>query len=110
MRTATGVVTPVGVEQRVEGLEPVDAAATVGVGPRGNQQVVVVVVPRVPPARRHGALAPTALAAEVRAAAGVPVAAVLVRRDLPVDLRHASKVDRAAVASWAERILAGSGA
>jgi acyl-coenzyme A synthetase/AMP-(fatty) acid ligase len=110
VRTATGVVTPVGVEQRVEALETVDAAAMVGVGPRGNQQVVVVVVPRVPPARWHGALAPTALVAEVRAAAGGPVAAVLVRRDLPVDLRHASKVDRAAVASWAERILAGSGA
>ena len=108
VRTATGVVTPVGVEQRVEALEAVAAAATVGVGPRGSQQVAVVVVPRVPPTRRDGALAPAALADEVRSVAGVPVAAVLVRRDLPVDLRHASKVDRAAVASWAERILAGS--
>ncbi len=26
---------------------------------------------------------------------------------LPVDIRHASKVDRTAVARWAERVLAG---
>jgi hypothetical protein len=32
---------------------------------------------------------------------------VLVRADLPVDIRHASKVDRAALARWADGVLAG---
>ena len=52
-------------------------------------------------------LAGAGLAAAVRAAAGVPVAAVLVTPALPVDIRHASKVDRARVARWADRVLAG---
>ncbi|PWW24115.1 acyl-CoA synthetase (AMP-forming)/AMP-acid ligase II [Geodermatophilus normandii] len=43
--TAAGPVTPVGIEQRVERLEGVSAAAAVGVGPAGTQVVVVVVVP-----------------------------------------------------------------
>ena len=48
------------------------------------------------------------MAAAVRAAAGTPVAAVLTTRRLPVDIRHASKVDRAAVARDAAELLAGS--
>jgi hypothetical protein len=43
----------------------------------------------------------------VRDAAGVDVAAVLVRRELPVDIRHRSKIDRAALAGWAGSTLAG---
>jgi acyl-coenzyme A synthetase/AMP-(fatty) acid ligase len=97
-------VTPVGVEQRIEELEPVAAAAVVGVGPPGTQQVVAVVVQRTPPA---GVLAGPELAASVRRVAGVAVAAVLVVRSLPVDIRHASKVDRTRLARWAERVLAG---
>ena len=34
----------------------------------------------------------------MRDVAGVPVAAVLVRPELPVDIRHNSKIDRAALA------------
>ena len=54
--TADGPVTPVGVEQRVQAVAGVDAAAAVGVGPAGTQQVVVVVVPDAgagPPAGRR---------------------------------------------------------
>jgi len=105
-----GPVTPVGVEQRVEELDVVRAAAVVGVGPVGTQQVVVVVVPSA--TGRHGAaargLADPALSAEVRAVAGVPVAAVLTLDALPVDIRHASKVDRARVGRWAARVLTGA--
>ncbi|GAB3347480.1 alpha/beta fold hydrolase [Modestobacter lapidis] len=111
--TAGGVVTPVGVEQRVERLDEVSAAAVVGVGPVGAQVVVVVLVPAAPPPRGRGesmAPADADLAAAVRAAAGVDVAAVLVARRLPVDIRHASKVDRTAVAGRAAGVLAGSGA
>lgn len=109
--TAEGPVTPVGLEQRVQGLDGVRSAAVVGVGPAGTQQVVVVVVPSDSPRRlpfgRRNALAPPAVARAVRAAADVPVAAVLVTAALPVDIRHASKVDRARVARWAEKVLAG---
>jgi len=52
-------------------------------------------------------LADAPLTDAVRGVAGVPVAAVLVRKDLPVDIRHNSKIDRLAVAAWASRVLAG---
>ncbi len=125
--TAEGALTPVGVEQRMERLDEVAAAAVVGVGPLDAQAVVVVVVL----ARRHsqglsirfrrrnlstrrlrGApvqLAPLELSDAVRTAAAVPVAAVLVASRLPLDIRHASKVDRQQVARWADRVLSGTG-
>jgi olefin beta-lactone synthetase len=118
--TSDGPLTPVGVEQRVEHLDSVKAAAVVGVGPAGTQAVVAVVVAgddAAPPPRRRRlgrsrrsrlSLAPTWLTEEVRAAAAVDVAAVLTTAALPVDIRHASKVDRAKVADQASRLLAGS--
>jgi olefin beta-lactone synthetase len=121
-----GPLTPVGVEQRIEALDDVSAAALVGVGPVGTQQPVAIVAARAPKAtrpsplssyvsalRRHAraifesALADQELTAAVRAAAGIPLAAVLVVDSLPVDIRHASKVDRTRLAAWAERVLAG---
>jgi acyl-CoA synthetase (AMP-forming)/AMP-acid ligase II len=116
--TAEGPVTPYAVEERARAVPGVVDAAVVGVGPRGTEQVVVVVVPERrlgPVARATGAplgrrrLAPEAVAREVRAVAGVPVAAVLVRDWLPVDVRHASKVDRTALARWASAVLHGRG-
>lgn len=103
--TADGVVTPVGPEQRAGSVPGVVRAAVVGVGPRGTQQLVVVAEtePRV---RRPEQVAP-ALAAAVRAAVGRPVAAVLAVAELPTDVRHNSKIDRARLAAWAERVLAG---
>jgi hypothetical protein len=52
-------------------------------------------------------LAAPDLASQVRAAVGLPVAAVLVVPTLPTDIRHNSKVDRGALAAWAEKVLAG---
>ncbi len=100
-----GPVTPVGIEQRVEDLDAVRLAAAVGVGPVGTQQLVLVVVPTATP--RSDGLADSSLAAAVRAAAKTPVAAVLVVRALPTDIRHQSKIDRTQVARWADRLLAG---
>ncbi len=100
-----GPVGPVGVEQRVEQLGSVRHAACVGVGPIGTQVMAIIVVTHEP---REG-LASAQLTAEVRAVARVPVAAVIERRELPVDIRHNSKVDRAALAVWADRLLAGRG-
>ncbi|MGD9957939.1 alpha/beta fold hydrolase [Nocardioides sp.] len=103
----TGVITPVPVEQRIEGLDTVRSAAVVGVGPVGTQAVVVVVVPEAD-APRTLRSADASLRNAVRARAGVEVSAVLVTRALPVDIRHASKIDRREVARRAERVLAGS--
>ncbi|QFG70100.1 alpha/beta fold hydrolase [Ornithinimicrobium pratense] len=117
--TPQGPLTPYAVEDRVrDGVPDVADVAVVGVGPSGAQQVVVVVVPEERlgrMARLRGAqtgastLAQGDLAEVVRAAAAVPVAAVLVRDWLPVDVRHASKVDRSAVADWADAVLHGRG-
>ncbi|MFC0359863.1 alpha/beta fold hydrolase [Kytococcus schroeteri] len=115
--TADGPVAPGGIESRVEALEGVAQAAVVGVGPAGGQRVAVVVRPDEGADLRLHAASPVAsaeFAATVRAAAqqgpgAAPVAAVLVRGSLPVDIRHASKIDRAALADWAQEVLAGDG-
>ncbi|HEX6759071.1 MAG TPA: alpha/beta fold hydrolase [Propionibacteriaceae bacterium] len=103
--TAGGPLTPVGVEQRIEAESPVTGAAVVGVGPLGTQQVVAVVVPGTP---APVGLATPELASAVREAAGVPLAAVLGIKALPVDIRHAAKIDRQRLARWAERVLSGA--
>jgi len=76
----------------------------VGVGPAGTQQVVVVLT------GTDGPLAAPALATAARAAAGQDLAAVLVRKSLPVDIRHNSKIDRVAVGEWASELLSGKAA
>ncbi|WP_394769667.1 alpha/beta fold hydrolase [Lacisediminihabitans sp.] len=103
---ASGVVTPVGVEQAIESHGGVGRVAVVGVGPRGTQQVVAV-VETSPPSRRVS-LATPELAAEVRAAAPLPLAAILVVPRLPTDVRHNSKIDRSRLAVWAGGILSGA--
>ncbi len=103
--TAAGPVTPVGIEQRIEALPSVSAAAAVGIGPEGGQVIIAVVVATAAQNRR-GCLAPPELAAEVRSSVECDVAAVLVRDALPVDIRHNSKVDRAALSRWADQVLA----
>jgi olefin beta-lactone synthetase len=102
--TADGPLAPVGVEQAVERLPEVVQAACVGVGPVGTQQVVVVVVT----GERRTGLADLEVVDAVREAVRpVDVAAVLQRADLPVDVRHNSKIDRAALGEWADGLLAG---
>ena len=110
VHTAQGPVTPVGLEQRVESLPEVESAAVVGVGPLGVQQVVVVVTLEGEAGNRRapgGALADTELTRAVRDACARPVAAVLVRESMPVDIRHQSKIDRTELAEWATTVLAG---
>jgi hypothetical protein len=89
----------VSIEQRLGGIAGVRQAAAVGVGPVGTQQVVVVL--------ESARTVDLDLIDAVRAMAGVPVAAVLARHELPVDVRHRSKVDRTALAVWASHVLAG---
>ena len=103
--TPAGLVTPVGIEQRIEALDEVSRAALVGVGPAGTQALVAIVELRTP-AKKPG-LAHERLAADVRAVAGRDLAAVLVVANLPVDIRHNSKIDRSHLASWAGDVLSG---
>ncbi|MDO2936060.1 alpha/beta fold hydrolase [Paeniglutamicibacter sulfureus] len=106
--TASGPRTPVAGEQAAESVRGAGRAALVGVGPSGTQAPVIV-METVPPVRR-AAPAPEALATAVRAAVagtGTEVSAVLVVPALPTDIRHNSKIDRAALASWATVTLAG---
>jgi long-subunit acyl-CoA synthetase (AMP-forming) len=108
--TADGPVTPVGIEQRVQELDFVDLAAAVGIGPAGCQQLVVVVTGA--PGRE--VLLDTDRTGQVRehlvGRLGVraPVAAVLRRGRMPVDIRHNSKIDRGSVAEWAAGVLSGA--
>ncbi|MEO6570770.1 MAG: AMP-ligase, partial [Ilumatobacteraceae bacterium] len=103
--TADGPVTPVRFEQAVETLAGVGAAAVVGVGPRGAQQMVVVV--RTADVGRTPRAADAALTDRVRGVVDRPVASVFEVDRLPVDRRHNSKIDRTAVAAWAAAALAG---
>ncbi|WP_188109287.1 alpha/beta fold hydrolase [Paeniglutamicibacter gangotriensis] len=108
LRTPAGATTPVAAEQAAESVHGAGRAALVGVGPAGTQAAVIV-MESVPSARRAGP-APEALARAVRAAVaptGTEVSAVLVVPDLPTDIRHNSKIDRAKLASWATITLAG---
>ena len=104
--TAAGVVTPVGVEQRIDRVDGIESAAVVGIGPAGTQVAVAVVVTADAPRGLRAAGAE--VAEEVRTAAGIELAAVLTTRRLPVDIRHNSKIDRTAVARDAADLLAGS--
>jgi acyl-CoA synthetase (AMP-forming)/AMP-acid ligase II len=102
---ADGPIAPVRLEQAIESISGVDAAAVVGVGPRGAQQLVAVLRPDDPVRRPRQA--PTQVAAAVRRAVGRDVVAVLEVPGLPVDRRHNSKIDRTRIAAWAEGVLAG---
>lgn len=101
--TGQGPLAPVGIEQAALGLTEIAQAACVGVGPQGAQVPVLVCV------MRSGAvgLPDLTLLDRVRGVCGEDIAAVLLRTDLPVDIRHRSKVDRTALARWADEQLAG---
>jgi len=103
IHSARGPITSVPVERLVERALDARRVAAVGVGPMGSQQLVIVIEdPDATPGPADGELA-----ASVRDAVDEPVAAVLTVAQLPVDIRHNAKIDRAAVASWAADVLAG---
>lgn len=103
IHTPVGPITSVPVERTVERALGIRRSAAVGVGPEGSQQLVVV----IEDADASDGPADSEQATAVRNAVAEPVAAVLVARHLPVDIRHNAKIDRAAVASWADDVLAG---
>ncbi|GAA5226407.1 alpha/beta fold hydrolase [Paeniglutamicibacter antarcticus] len=108
LSTPEGPMTPVAGEHAAESVQGAGRAALVGVGPAGNQ-VPVIVMETVPPARRAAPAQPE-LARRVRAAlaaTGITISAVLVIPEMPTDIRHNSKIDRSALALWATGTLAG---
>jgi acyl-coenzyme A synthetase/AMP-(fatty) acid ligase len=105
--TPTGPLAPVHSEQLIETLDDVALAAVVGVGPVGTQATVAVIQTSTEDQPVGGAS--LALVDRIRGVVDdtIDIAAALVVRELPVDRRHNSKIDRAAVAVWATRVLAG---
>ncbi|MGZ0711927.1 alpha/beta fold hydrolase (plasmid) [Coraliomargarita sp. W4R53] len=101
----SGPIAPVGGEQQIERVASVRRAAVVGVGPQGLRQAVAV-VETVAGAARSG-LADAKLTAEVRASTDLKLAAVLVVKVLPTDIRHNSKIDRSRLSAWADVVLSG---
>ncbi len=99
--TVHGLLTPVPIEIEAETVPSIGRSAAVGVGPNGVQQLVVVVE------GDHDGLAAPSLTDAVRQAVTAPVAAVLSRKKLPVDIRHNAKIDRAVIAAWATDVLGG---
>ena len=97
---ASGAVPCVSIEQPLAQSLGRDVAA-IGIGPRGTQ-VVAVVVSGDAPLR----LADQHTASEVRALSSFPIAAVL-EGQLPVDIRHQSKVRRDLLGAEASRLLEG---
>ncbi|MGC1208628.1 MAG: alpha/beta fold hydrolase [Ornithinimicrobium sp.] len=110
LHTSDGPLAPYPIEHRISGLPGVADVAVVGVGPAGTAQCVAVVIPESRVRRADSPLADADLAAAVRGTAGVSIAAVLVKDWLPVDIRHASKVDRTGLATWAWTVLHGRSA
>jgi acyl-CoA synthetase (AMP-forming)/AMP-acid ligase II len=97
---ATGTVPSALVEQPIA-TELHRTVAAVGIGPEGTQVVALVV--QAPGKLR---LADTELTARVRRLSGFTIAAVL-EGDLPVDVRHQSKIKRDVLGASAARFLAG---
>ena len=108
--TAQGVLTPVAAEQSAETLAEVRRAALVAVGPDGAAAAVLV-IEATDRALKQGQ-APLALSRAVRERVkedtGIELAAVLVVREHPTDIRHNSKIDRTALSTWAQKVLAGA--
>ncbi|MGO1397361.1 MAG: alpha/beta fold hydrolase [Brevibacterium yomogidense] len=107
-----GPLGPGGPEAVVDTLPHVYRSAAVGVGPAGTQALVIIVEPSADVAAQvkegPASLALNTLVRDIVAErTGADVAAVLVTKTFPTDIRHNSKIDRTRLARWAERVLAG---
>ncbi|MEW6074298.1 MAG: fatty acid CoA ligase family protein [Planctomycetota bacterium] len=97
LRTAAGAVMPVPVENVYNTCPGVRRTALVGTGAPGAERPVLVVE------RERGAGRAAVRRAILARAGTPPLAAVLFRRRFPVDVRHNAKIERRALARWAER-------
>ena len=108
--TAQGVLTPVAAEQSAETLDAVRRAALVSVGPAGTAAPVLVI--EAADRKLKQGQAPFELSRQIRERVqddtGIELAAVLVIKEHPTDIRHNSKIDRPALGEWASKVLAGA--
>jgi acyl-coenzyme A synthetase/AMP-(fatty) acid ligase/pimeloyl-ACP methyl ester carboxylesterase len=100
--TAEGPLTTIELEQRAIAAGVANAAG-VGVGPVGAQQVILVIE-----APGRTSLVGVEETERLRSACDYPFAAVLRIDRMPVDIRHNSKIDRAALGLWASDLLGGA--
>ena len=114
LATAEGLFTPVQVEDAAESVPTVRRAGAAVVGPRGTQQVVVILETQEgyrpgKPGRPRPAepSLQEAVRRAVRDRSGAEVVAVFTTSALPTDIRHNSKIDRAALSRWSEQTLRG---
>lgn len=104
--TPYGPVAPGGVEAVVDSVPGVSRSAVVGVGPHGNQALVVVL-------ERTGNMKPGLAGLDITEQiretvlekCDLDVAAVLVAKDFLTDIRHNSKINREQLREWAEAQL-----
>ena len=105
IHTSHGPIAPVPLEIAVEALPNVVRVAAVGVGPTDVQQIVIV----VETLNKTEGPADGELTRAVRTAlAPLTIASVWVTKNLPVDIRHNSKIDRTAVSKRMSVILSGT--
>lgn len=111
LTTPAGPLGPGGIEAVVDKVAGVYRSGVVGVGPQGIQSVVVVIEPEADQGWKPG-VAPLDLAAAVRTAIAKhyphDIAAVLVSKEFPTDIRHNSKINRTRLAVWADSVLRGN--
>ena len=105
IHTSHGPIAPVPLEIAVEALPNVVRVAAVGVGPTDVQQIVIV----VETLNKTEGPADGELTRAVRTAlAPLTIASVWATKNLPVDIRHNSKIDRTAVSKQMSVILSGT--
>jgi acyl-CoA synthetase (AMP-forming)/AMP-acid ligase II len=104
LETEHGVLHPVPFENVYDACAGVRQSALVGVGPRGAERPYLIVAPEAGVDR--SALARRLLEHGRRAVLPAPLAGVLLKEHLPVDVRHNAKLHRGELKRWAERELA----
>ena len=105
IHTSRGPIAPVPLEIAIEALPNIVRVAAVGVGPVDVEQIVIV----VETINSSDGPADAGLTHAVRAAlAPLTIASVWTTKKLPVDIRHNSKIDRAAVSKNMSQILSGT--
>jgi acyl-CoA synthetase (AMP-forming)/AMP-acid ligase II len=100
----TGTLYPVAIENIFNTHRSVRRSALVGVGVRG-EQVPQLIVELFEPRMANAALAEEILAHGRRNPAAAAVRGVLFHPSFPVDVRHNAKIDRPALARWAQEKL-----
>ncbi|MHC4840783.1 MAG: fatty acid CoA ligase family protein [Planctomycetota bacterium] len=105
VETSDGVMYPVQVEAIFNNHDAVNRSALVGIGKRPNQQPAIVIelnTGQLPPEDLKEQLTKQLLEMAQLHDLTSPVKTALFHKCLPVDVRHNAKINREALAAWAE--------